>query len=234
MDEQTTPALILDRVLFGDRDLVLTLLTRDHGIVSAIARSARGSRHRFAGSLDLFVVFQAGLRARPHGALSVLTQAEPLHHLAGILESLDRLEIGQAMLVLARDLLRDAPAGPVTFEHVTTAFEALERCAPGAEHAPLLALCLALLGDLHHPPSTTVCSLCGTAYGAEGAMLRPDGAIACPSCVRPGFGSVAIASDLLALCRGVEPSTPANRAAVLGLIVALVSAVLGRSYRLGL
>ena len=234
MDELTTPALILDRVLFGDRDLVLTLLTRDCGIVSAIARSARGSRHRFAGALDLFVVFQAGLRPRPRGALSVLTQAEPLHHLAGILEALERLEIGQAMLVLARDLLRDAPAGPATFDHVTTAFEALERCPPGAAHAPFLALSLALLGDLHHPPSTRACSICGTAYGAAGAWLRTDGAIACPSCAEPGVGSLAIAPVLLDLCRGVEPATPANRSGTLALIVALVSCVLGRPYRLGL
>ena len=48
------PAILLASVPFGEADRVVTLFTRSHGKVSAMARSARKSRTRFGASLSLF------------------------------------------------------------------------------------------------------------------------------------------------------------------------------------
>jgi DNA repair protein RecO (recombination protein O) len=55
-------ALVLGTVDYGERDRIVRLLTPEHGRVSALARGARGSRRRFAGSLDLGNRVQALLR----------------------------------------------------------------------------------------------------------------------------------------------------------------------------
>jgi len=146
--ETVTRAIILRRVAYGERDWILTLLTRDHGIVSAIARAARSSRRRFGSSLDLFVVFEACLCSRHPSRLPDLTAVDPQIQFSGILENLDRLEMGQATLMLAHDLLRDAPATPPAFDQVVSCLTRLEQSEEGCGHGPLLWLGWQLLADL--------------------------------------------------------------------------------------
>lgn len=62
----STPAILIRRIDYGDYDLVVTLFTLKKGKISAIAKSAKKSRKRFAGVLELFssmdVVCQIGRR----------------------------------------------------------------------------------------------------------------------------------------------------------------------------
>jgi DNA repair protein RecO (recombination protein O) len=225
----TTHALLLDRVPYGEKDLVCTLLTRDAGVLGAIARSARGSRHRFGASLDLFVVFAATVSPRARG-LAAITGAEPVRQFPAILEDLERLRVGAAMTVLARDLLRDAPAGPATFEHVVAGLARLDSSPPSLGASGLLRTTLDLLADLGHPPSAGACPACGAAYADGVAFLMPDGVLACRSCARPG--APAVGGDLLRTCLGMETVAPLDRAEALGLVAALAGAALGRPYRL--
>ncbi len=46
-------AVVLGHVDYGERDRIVRLLTPELGRIAALARNARGSRHRFAGALDL-------------------------------------------------------------------------------------------------------------------------------------------------------------------------------------
>lgn len=226
-----TPALVLDRVPYGESDLVLHLLTRDHGIVAALARSARGSRRRFAGALDLFVV--ASVRFRPAGgrsSLASLAGADPIRSFPGLYDHLDRMEAGQAILVLARDLLRDAPAGEATFLRMVEALARVEASAPGTAHLEILALATDLLGELGHPPVLEACPACGEAVGASGAVaVAPDGILLCGRCA-PASAVRFPASLLGGVGDGGGPLP--GRADVLALLAALVSGVLGRRWRL--
>ena len=224
-----TPALVVDRIAYGDKDLIVTLLTRDAGLVSAMARSARGSRRRFPSSLDLFVCVQAHLSTRPGPGLASLIAAEPDRAFPGILESLDRLRVGQAMLVLARDLLRDAPAGPTTFERLLGALAALER--DPSPHATLVRLAMDLLSELGHAPSTTSCPVCGGDLRVPPtgrAVLLPDGRIVCDVCCAGRLG-MPVPATLLG--DGDPAPSPGEAAAF---VTALMSAVLGRPYTLPL
>src|SRR5205814_9213668 len=47
-------AVVLHRLDYGDADRILTLLTREHGKLAAIAKGARRSKTRDGSSLDLF------------------------------------------------------------------------------------------------------------------------------------------------------------------------------------
>lgn len=219
MDETVVSSLILDRIAYGERDLILTLLTRDFGVVSAIARSARGSRRRFGGSLDLFVVFNAHLRLRPPPRLSLLMDVDPTRHYPGILEDLSRIEVGQAMLAAARDLLRDAPAPPGVFDLVVGGLRRLEKTPSEAAHQVLLDVCLGILAENGHVPSGTNCPACGRALDA-GVMILEGGIVVCSVC-GPGLG-------------GHSPSVlgwaPQGRSQTIEFVTRLMSAALGRPY----
>jgi DNA repair protein RecO (recombination protein O) len=54
MPTYTTHAILIRRVDYGDYDLILNFLTRDRGKISAIAKSAKRSKKRFGGILELF------------------------------------------------------------------------------------------------------------------------------------------------------------------------------------
>src|SRR5438552_17607818 len=47
-------AVVLRRLDYGEADRILTLLTREHGKLSAIAKSSRRAKARSANGLDLF------------------------------------------------------------------------------------------------------------------------------------------------------------------------------------
>jgi len=68
-------ALVLGGLDYGERDRIVRLLTPTLGRVSALARGARASRRRFAGSLDLGNRVQALLRPG-QGELWHLQEAE--------------------------------------------------------------------------------------------------------------------------------------------------------------
>ena len=78
-----SPGLVLDKIPYGDRDLIVTILTRDYGVVSAMARGARGSKRRFAGGLDLFVEIAVGFKSG-RSALATLVSTEVLGQFPGI------------------------------------------------------------------------------------------------------------------------------------------------------
>ncbi len=226
MEMQESPALVLDRIPYRDRDLILTLLTREAGIVSAIARGARGSSRRYAGSLDLFVVISARWRSG-RASLASLAGADVLRQFPGVFERLDRLEAGQAMLVLARDLARDAPAGASMFDRLVAAFELLDRAPIGRVFEGVIDLAVALLEDLGHPVVGAHCPRCRRVLGGTGTVLASDGTVVCSDCGRRVTG---IPADAIVLPPDLRE--PPDRDQALNLTAALVSGVLGRAYRI--
>lgn len=74
MNSFTTPGIMLRKIEHGDYDLIVTLMTRERGKISLIAKNAKKSVKRFAGALELFSVLNiVGKRGR--GKLPFLQEA---------------------------------------------------------------------------------------------------------------------------------------------------------------
>jgi len=54
MSDFASPAILLRRINYGDYDLIITLVTMEKGKCTVIAKSAKKSKKRFAGILELF------------------------------------------------------------------------------------------------------------------------------------------------------------------------------------
>ena len=72
MVSQSTPAIVLRAVNYGEADRIVTLFGRDTGRISALARGARKSQKRFAGGLGLCAVGEAWVRERARADLATL------------------------------------------------------------------------------------------------------------------------------------------------------------------
>jgi DNA repair protein RecO (recombination protein O) len=180
----TTRALLLKRVEYGEADLVLTLFTEKLGRVSALARSARRSQRRFAGSLEPLHTLEVRLEDRPRNELSVLREARIVTARPALTQSLERMKAAGRALGWVRSA---APAHTPEPE-LWMALEALldELGAPGGV-APELALAatgLHVLGALGWGLDFERCVRCGKPCPPENAALVDPvrGGLVCRSC----------------------------------------------------
>jgi len=182
-----TPAIVLRAVSYGESDRVVTLLGRDTGKVSAMARGARRSQRRFGGGLGLGASGEATLRPRGEAELW----------------GFERFEIGEGRLGLGQDLGRTAHAGyvcelvdrlcapgqaePGAFARLEAFLGLLE--SRGASAARLRAFELGLLRDLGFGPTFSACAACGEPE-LDGATTRfsPErGGVLCEGCSARGL-----------------------------------------------
>ena len=71
----STPAILLRRLDYGDYDLILTFLSLQRGKISLIAKSAKKSTKRFAGTLELFSLIEVVGSTGKRRGLPVLQEA---------------------------------------------------------------------------------------------------------------------------------------------------------------
>lgn len=75
MSHCTTSAIILRRISYGDYDLIVTLLSVDHGKRTLIAKAAKKSTKRFAGILEPFANLRVVYRESCGKGMPVLEEA---------------------------------------------------------------------------------------------------------------------------------------------------------------
>jgi DNA repair protein RecO (recombination protein O) len=188
-------ALVLRCVDYGEADRIVTLLTREHGRVSAIARAARKSKRRFAGSLEGFAWISVEL-SFGRGALAQLASARVTRSFPRLLGDLSRLEAAGALLRLARDLVPEHVPDESVYEGVAHMLVALDEPALSAK-AVQLAAKVHLLALTGFAPQLAACAVCGK-QPAEGqtALFDPArGGLVCRAC---GGGPVKVSSNVRA------------------------------------
>lgn len=75
MSSFSTPAIVLRRIDYGEYDVILTLFTLKNGKISVIAKSAKKSKKRFAGILELFSILDVVCSVGRRKGLPVLQEA---------------------------------------------------------------------------------------------------------------------------------------------------------------
>jgi DNA repair protein RecO len=152
-------ALVLRSVDYGEADRIVTLLTRRHGKLAALARSARKSKRRFAGALEGFALLDAEL-AIGSGDLSHLQSARVTRAFPRLLGDLERLSAAGALLRLCRDLLPERSPDAEVFDALVSMLEALDRAdvPPAALQVAFEIRLLALTG---FAPLLAACGRCG-------------------------------------------------------------------------
>jgi DNA repair protein RecO (recombination protein O) len=98
----TEDALLLRATDYRDADRIVTLFSRGSGKLSAIARGARGSKRRFAGSLEPYAVIRVELDDR-RGELMTLKRAEMTRAFPNLLAELARMDVAAGALALVRE-----------------------------------------------------------------------------------------------------------------------------------
>ena len=169
---------------FGESDRIVTLLTAQHGKITGIAKGAKNSRRRFAGTLEPFVHIRAVFRQRPSSDLVFLLRCELLNALRGFSRDLDRFAAGSYVLELTDRLVFGRESGPDIYDLV---HEALTLLDSGAATSPVLrAFDLHMLTATGYAPALDRCRSCGAAASEALFLDAERGGVACRRCVTVG------------------------------------------------
>jgi len=174
-------AMVLRQTPFGESDAVVTLFTRTHGKISALARGARASKKRFAGALGLLVLSRVDLKRKPRGDLWSLDAAELAREWTALAHASYAVEI-------VREL---SPADEPEPQLLDLLIELHDSLATVGPRAPVLrALELAVLEVLGHAPVLDACASCGRSDLGDGVVFDAGrGGVLCASCAAKSRGA---------------------------------------------
>ncbi|MFI6239368.1 DNA repair protein RecO [Micromonospora sp. NPDC050795] len=213
-------AVVLRVQKLGESDRIITLLTRRHGRLRAVARGIRRTTSKFGARLEPFGHVDLQLAGDPKGnhgsSLHTVSQVEGID-LYGkrFLGDYPRYTAASAIAETAERLTPvEREPSLRLFQLTIGALKALSR----GEHATTLVLDAYLLRGMSlagWAPALIACAVCGTP-GRHRAFSVPAGGAVCPDCRPPGAAHPAPATiDLMsALTSGDWVIADATDAAV--------------------
>jgi DNA repair protein RecO (recombination protein O) len=191
--EEVTPAIVLRARDYSEADRIVSLLTRDAGKLSGIAKGAKASRRRFERKLEPFSHVMLYFRRRPHGELVFITRAEagglPPHNLD---DDLGKIALASYMAELTDALTREEAEASGAYQLLCDAMCTLARRGAGASLRQ--AFELKLLQWAGFGLEFARCRVCAALPGPEDtsiAFIAARGGIVCRRC-RAGLQASAI------------------------------------------
>ena len=170
----------------GEADRIVTLLTRDHGLVRAVAKGVRRTRSKFGARLEPFAHIDVQLY--PGRNLDIVTQVQAIDAFAtDIVSDYGRYTCACAVLETAERLAGEERAPMPALHRLTVS--ALRAVADGSRPRELVldAYLLRAMGIAGWAPALTECARCA-APGPHRAFHVAAGGSVCVHC-RPS-GSV--------------------------------------------
>jgi len=152
-------AIVLRRLDYGEADRILTLLTREHGKLSAIARGARKSQAR-AGALDLFGRSRMML-AKGHN-LDVVAQVERRGDARHISGDMQRTAYASLVAEVVDKVLEDRHPVDDVFDLVVETLDRLN-LPSRSSRADACWFLMRILDLLGYQPQLQDCAGCGAA-----------------------------------------------------------------------
>ncbi|MGA2410850.1 MAG: DNA repair protein RecO [Candidatus Binataceae bacterium] len=181
--EESTPAIVLRTRDYAESDRIVTLLTRDFGKLSGIAKGAKASRRRFERKLEPFSHVNLFFRRRPNGQLVFITRAEAgdLNPLA-LEDDLARFALGSYMLELAEALTSEEAEAAAAYHVLATSLGAL--ASSEATIAARQRYELELLRAVGFGLDFARCRVCAASsdHGNCVYFVASRGGVICPRC----------------------------------------------------
>jgi len=232
-------AVVLRTHKLGEADRIVTLLTRQHGKVRAVAKGVRRTGSKFGARLEPFMV--ADVQLYEGRSLDIITQAESLASYGALITAdYDSYTVASVMVETA-DKLTETEGSLQQYILLVGALRSLSR----REHGPALTLDSYLLRAVSMAgwaPSFEDCARCGalgqhTTRGYHGAIVVQLGGVVCDACAPPGSprverGTIELLSSLLTGDWTQAESTEARtRSQAGGIVAAYTQYHLGRGLR---
>jgi DNA repair protein RecO (recombination protein O) len=219
----------------GEADRIITLLTRERGLVRAVAKGVRKTTSRFGGRLEPFM--HVDLQLAEGRTLDIITQVETVAPFARDLGGdYPAYTAGTAMLETAERLVQED--GEPAVQQLQLLVSALRALSEHRQNPSLLldSYQLRALSIAGYAPTFDSCARCG-AEGPHRDFHAPSGGMLCHACRVPGSAAPSpfTVSLLAALLSGdweaAAASDERSRREASGIVAAYLSWHLERGLR---
>ncbi len=188
-------AVVLRTYKLGEADRVVVLLTEEHGKVRAVARGIRKTTSKFGARLE--PMSHVRLLLAEGRDLDIVSQADTVESLAPLMNDLDHLTSGLAILEAVDQIAPDREPAPELYRMLVGALRTIAQRPSTLVVAAFYWKLLALEGVR---PELDACVRCGE----EGPLVAFDvgeGGVLCRSC-RTGHPLSAEALELMRMVLG--------------------------------
>lgn len=208
MRPETSEALVLRALDYGESDRIVHLLTPGRGRLAAIAKGAKRSKKRFPGTLDVFNHLEVQIAARRSSGLARLEHSKLVDWYPGLRRRPARFALASTLVELLDRLAPEAAGGPEParlFRFARDSLAALSEAEPDARLRVFLEL--RALDALGLRPELSRCVRCGRRLGeGEGPTTFhvAEGGPLCGACGLRGEAGLPVhLGTLRALDRGL-------------------------------
>lgn len=185
---ESATALVIRVIDWSETSAVVTLFTREAGLVKALAKGARRPKGPFESALDVLALCRVVFLRKSSDALDLLTEAKLVRRFRPG-RDLSRLYAGYYVAELLIRLTHDYDPHPELFDTAEATLVALgdaRQASPAALH--LLHFEISLLRLLGYLPQFEACVECGAEQVVRDGRVAFGllaGGVLCPQC-RPG------------------------------------------------
>lgn len=182
MASEKALAIVLRVIDFSETSCVVTLLTREFGKVTGLAKGGRRLKGPFESALDLLALVRLVFLRKSSEALDLLTEAKLERRFRGHGRDLSRYYAGYYVAELLIELTDDYDPHPPLFDLAEETLCALAEAGPAA--AWILRFELGTLDLLGFLPSLETCAECGQAVPIAGRVPfgSLQGGVLCAKC----------------------------------------------------
>lgn len=173
----------MGRSLYGEADLYIQFYTREFGMISALGKSARKSKRRYVGGLDLFCHSEISLRGDLKGT-PYLVELRVLNAFLGIRESLNKLLVAGTLTQWIRKGVNVHATQPAVYTLLGQSLSLIDKEKDEQRLATLeLAFKVKLLGLMGIRPDFTRCQKCSSPITESARLDLEAGGLICQQCV---------------------------------------------------
>ena len=188
MAQEKTTAIVLRVIEYSETSCIVTMMTRTHGKITAMAKGARRPKSPFEAALDVLSVCRIVFIQKRSGAMDLLTEAKLDRRFRAGSSCLERLYAGYYVAELLNLLTDDADPHPELFD---VAIQTIKKIDSGETKTDsldetILDFELMALSCLGHLPLLTQCVGCGKEKTTLSRVSfgMNSGGILCQSCRR--------------------------------------------------
>lgn len=197
-------ALILRNLRMGDTSRVVTVLSREAGRFSAVAKGVRDPKSRFGASLEILSVSSLIVYFRPGRDLQLISDGTLECEHRGLLRSSVRYHYGCAVLEVLDRLLEEESPVPEIHDLALRVLSLMEEAPEGRLSYLFRAFQLRTAGWLGYAPRLERCAGCGSERAAR--FDAAAGVLLCDLCAE-ATGSILLAKETLELMRSLSAGT---------------------------
>lgn len=165
--------LVLSRRNIGESDRLITLFTREHGVLKVIAKGVRKIPSRRGGHIEPLTLVLAVVNGSRGNRF--LMAVETVDYYSGLRDSEDALERAYVIAWVIKGLLCDGEAGWQIFDVVCWAYRVMPRLSIARRSLVEGGVLMMIVKRAGLMPQLGKCQRCGERHPKEAVVLRKDG-----------------------------------------------------------